>query len=127
MAFIPATKNGDARAVHLTDAMLDEMRAIEPKSGQVFGYLNRCSVAKRWAPRAKANLLWITPHVMRHTWATWMRRYGGANIEDLVATGAWRSLKSAMRYTHAVQAEEARKADLLPNITGRAKAARAKG
>jgi integrase len=118
MAYIVMSKNGDARAVHLTPAMLAAMGEISPKVGRVFGYKHRWSVAKRWRKAATdAGLPWLTPHVMRHTWATWMRRYGGAKIDDLIATGAWRSVKSAMRYTHVVQAEEARKADLLPSLT----------
>jgi hypothetical protein len=34
----------------------------------------------------------------------------------LVATGAWRSAKSAGVYEHAVQSEEARRANALPDV-----------
>lgn len=117
IAYIPATKNGLARAVHLTDRMLLELAEIEPKSGRVFGYKNRWSVAHAWRDGAnKAGLAWVTPHVLRHTWATWMRRYSGADINTLIATGAWKDMKSVLRYMHVVTAEEAKLADLLPRL-----------
>ena len=53
-------------------------------------------------------------HLFRHTWATWMRRYGGLDTSGLLETGAWRSRTSAARYEHLDATEEAKKADLLP-------------
>jgi hypothetical protein len=35
-------------------------------------------------------LSWVTFHTFCHTWATWMRRFGGADLQGLVATGRWR-------------------------------------
>jgi integrase len=55
-------------------------------------------------------------HVFRHTWGAWMRRYGGLDTSGLVETGAWRSRQAAAVYEHAVQSEEARKADALPIV-----------
>jgi integrase len=53
-------------------------------------------------------------HLFRHTWATWMRRYGGLDTSGLLETGAWRDRSSAARYEHLDATEEAQKADLLP-------------
>jgi integrase len=53
-------------------------------------------------------------HLFRHTWATWMRRYGGLDTSALLETGAWRSRAAASRYEHLDATEEARKANLLP-------------
>ena len=53
-------------------------------------------------------------HTLRHTWATWMRRYAGLDTEGLVATGRWKDATSARRYQHLVVSEESRKAELLP-------------
>jgi integrase len=47
-------------------------------------------------------LKWVTFHIWRHTWATWMRKYGGATTEDLSDSGNWRDKRSAARYVHAV-------------------------
>jgi hypothetical protein len=53
-------------------------------------------------------------HLFRHTWATWMRRYGGLDTSGLLETGAWRDRSSAARYEHLDATEEAQKANLLP-------------
>jgi integrase len=55
-------------------------------------------------------------HAFRHTWGAWMRRYGGLDTTGLVETGAWRSRQAAAIYEHAVQSEEARRADMLPDV-----------
>jgi integrase len=57
-------------------------------------------------------------HLFCHTYATWMRRYGGLDTRGLVATQRWKDRKSADRYEHVVVSEEARKALLLP-VAGR--------
>jgi hypothetical protein len=50
-----------------------------------------------------------------------MRRYAGLDTTGLVATGAWKSRTAASFYEHSVQTEEAKRADLLPNIVARGK------
>lgn len=59
---------------------------------------------------------WVTFHTFCHTWATWMRRYGGADLQGLVATGRWRDERSARRYTHTAASEEWDRTDLLPSL-----------
>ena len=60
-------------------------------------------------------LSWVTFHTFCHTWATWMRRFGGADLQGLVATGRWRDPRSAARYAHVVSHEEWARVDLLPS------------
>jgi integrase len=48
----------------------------------------------------KYRLAFVGFHTFRHTWATWMRRYGGADLQGLAATKNWRDPKSAARYAH---------------------------
>jgi integrase len=57
-------------------------------------------------------------HLFRHTWATWMRRYGGLDTSGLLETGARHDRSSAARYEHLDATEEAQKANLLP-VPGR--------
>ncbi len=45
-----------------------------------------------------------------------MRRYAGLDTTGLVETGAWRSRQAAAVYEHAIQSEEARRADALPIV-----------
>ncbi len=60
-------------------------------------------------------LEWVTFHIFRHTWATWMRQ-AGTDIKGLVATGNWRSEKAASRYAHAVARDEWARVDDLPSM-----------
>jgi integrase len=46
-------------------------------------------------------LKWLTFHIWRHTFATWMRKYGGATVQDLKDTGNWKDERSVQRYIHA--------------------------
>lgn len=53
-------------------------------------------------------------HLMRHTWASWMRKFGGLDTSGLVSTGVWKDRGSAARYEHLNVSDEARRADTLP-------------
>ncbi|MDR3420128.1 MAG: tyrosine-type recombinase/integrase [Xanthobacteraceae bacterium] len=61
-------------------------------------------------------LQFVTFHTFRHTWATWMRRYGGLDAIGLVATKNWRDRRSAERYAHAVAREEWDRVEDLPTM-----------
>ncbi|MDE2106768.1 MAG: site-specific integrase [Patescibacteria group bacterium] len=125
-ALFPMTKNGEARVVHLPSVVVSELanhpRGMDRPAERVFRF-SKCGRLYSWWKDAcvKAKLPIdakgapvFTFHSLRHTWATWMRRYGGADTRGLVATGAWKDRKSASRYEHAVVNEEARRADSLP-------------
>jgi integrase len=68
-----------------------------------------------WSPPDN-RLSWVNFHTFRHTWATWMRRYGKLDTKGLVATGNWRDERSASRYAHAVTREEWDRVELLPKV-----------
>lgn len=73
--------------------------------------------------KPKFRLAFVGFHTFRHTWATWLRRYAGADVQGLAATKNWRDPKSAMRYAHVVAREEWDRVDNLPsvgNIRGKA-------
>jgi integrase len=55
-------------------------------------------------------------HTFRHTWATWLRRYGGADVQGLIATGNWRDPRSAARYAHVEPRDEWARVEKLPSI-----------
>jgi integrase len=122
------TKNGQPRAVHLPQQVVDELATLEPpkdprNSSQVFGRTTRARDLYMWFREVCAAAgVHVPPrlafHIFRHTYAAWMRRYGGLDTSGLVATGAWRSRASASIYEHVDTSEEARKSDMLP-IGGR--------
>jgi len=76
-----------------------------------------------WKP-SEYRLAFVGFHTFRHTWATWMRRYGGADVQGLAETKNWRDPRSAARYAHVVAREEWERVDNLPSVgNGRGKAA----
>jgi integrase len=124
--FIGKTKNGEPRPVHLPPVVIAELEAFADRFDKPADTLFR--FRKNGAlyhlmkeTRARASLTkHVSFHTLRHTWATWMRRYGGLDTKGLVATGAWADQKSAARYEHVVVSEESQRADLLPAIVKRA-------
>jgi integrase len=68
-----------------------------------------------WKPPAY-RLAFVGFHTFRHTWATWMRRYGGMDLQGLAATKNWRDPKSAARYAHVVSRDEWDRVDNLPSM-----------
>jgi integrase len=85
------------------------------------GYLG-IACPKRWFKgwRPPPNRLeWVTFHIFRHTWATWMRQ-AGTDVQGLVATGNWRDMRSAARYAHAVARAEWDRVDDLPSMKRKA-------
>lgn len=125
-AYVPVTKNGEPRGVHLPPvtvaALANHPRGLDRAGERVFRF-QKCGRLYMWLDEALAVAGIDLPprtgfHVLRHTWATWMRRYGGLDTRGLVGTGAWADEKSAARYEHVVATEEARRADLLP-VEGR--------
>ena len=124
-AYIRETKNGESRLVHLPPA-LSRWLAVHPRSlsgrqGKVWRFSKSgrlYSLLDNAARRAGVHIPdRVAFHIFRHTWGAWMRRYGGLDTTGLVETGAWRSRQAAAVYEHAVQSEEARCADLLPDVT----------
>lgn len=121
-AYIPDTKNNEPRAVFLPPVLVaalancSQQQPSESKRVFLFtksGHLY--SLLKAAAFRAGVDLPRRSAfHILRHTYATWMRRYAGLDTRGLVATGAWKDRKSADRYEHVVVSEEAKRAILLP-------------
>jgi integrase len=117
--FIGKTKNGEPRPVHLPPIVVAELVAhLAPlgpnetlfrfrKNGALYNLMKETRARAKMAKH-------VSFHTLRHTWATWMRRYAGLDIKGLVDTGAWSDAKSAARYAHVVISEEAQRSDLLP-------------
>jgi integrase len=134
-ARIRQSKNEDPRELRLRDDLCDALKAHRKPHGRVFRFqqggwlkhllvrakLAACGLPAGHRPRKGERrrlppyrLSWVNFHTFRHTWASWMRRYGGADLQALVATGNWRDLRSASRYAHAVARDEWQRVDQLP-------------
>jgi integrase len=116
--FIRQTKNGKPRWVHLTPRLYDVVSVLPRDGGRVFRLCFGNPLYRLFDTALERSGVDIPDgvafHIFRHTWGTWMRRYGGLDTVGLMATGAWRSRHSAEGYMHAETTAEARKADLLP-------------
>jgi len=130
-------KDGIESDVKLRPDLVAALRALRPSDGhgRVFRFhqgghlkhlLTRAKLAALGLPcptrrpvcwsAPENRLAWVNFHTFRHTWATWMRRYGGLDTKGLVATKNWRDERSASRYAHAVTSEEWSRVDRLPSV-----------
>lgn len=131
------SKNGDPRMLKLREDIADRIRshleAMPADRERLFrfnegghfkhllmrakmAFLGLCCPKRRptgWKP-PENRLAFVGFHTFRHTWATWMRRYGGADVQGLVATKNWRDERSARRYSHVVPRDEWARVDSLP-------------
>jgi integrase len=136
LAYIETSKNDDPRSLKLRQDLCDQLEPHRKAAGKVFrfkqgGHRNfiflNAKVAACGLPPVKRpkpgerqkipphRLSWVTFHTFCHTWATWMRRYGGADLQGLVATNRWRDPRSAARYAHVDAHEEWDRVDDLPS------------
>ncbi len=134
-AFIETSKNNDPRSMKLKQNVCDLLAPHKQASGRVFRFrqgghrnfiflnakVTACGLTpiERPKPGEKMQVpayrfAWVTFHTFCHTWATWMRRFGGADVQGLVATNRWRDARSAARYTHVAAHEEWDRVDALP-------------
>lgn len=135
-AYIERSKNDDPRTVRLNQAAIVALGPKKP-SGRVFRFhqgghrnflflnakVTACGLPPVQRPKRGERMVippyrlsWVTFHTFCHTWATWMRRFGGADLQGLVATGRWRDARAAARYAHVVSHEEWARTDLLPTM-----------
>jgi integrase len=119
-AYVPDTKNNEPRAVFLPPVAVASLSNLpgDHGVGRLFRFAKSghlYSLLKVAAIKAGVDLPERSAfHVFRHTFATWMRRYAGADTKALIGTGAWKDRKSVDRYEHVVIGEDARRAALLP-------------
>lgn len=121
-AYVAETKNEDPRALHLPPvivaALANHPRGMDRKGEDVFRFGKNGRLYVWLKEACKTAGVYLPPrtgfHILRHTWATWMRRHGGLDTRGLLGTGAWKDEKSVQRYTHVVASEESMKANLLP-------------
>jgi integrase len=137
--WLRTSKNGDPRMLRLRQDLAERLRKhMEENPGRerLFRFTKDCSHFKHMLVRStmavcglecprrrnkgwkkpKFRLSFVTFHTFRHTWATWMRMYGGADTKGLVATGNWRDERSASRYSHVVPRAEWDRVDNLPSV-----------
>lgn len=139
-AIFGKTKNGEPRSMGLHPELVNRLRALvgERTTGPVFRFGKATGGFKDMLLRAKLaaegravpkrtktgprrqpahKFSWVTFHTFRHTWATWMRMYGGADLLGLVGTDNWKDARSAARYAHVVPRDEWNRVEKFPSAT----------
>jgi integrase len=135
-AWLRDSKNEDPRMLKLREDIVAPLQAhLEANSGDRLFRFNDGGHFKHLLLRAKLaacglpcpkrrptnwkppehRLAFVGFHTFRHTWATWMRRYGGADVQGLAATKNWRDPRSAARYAHVVSRDEWDRVEHLPS------------
>lgn len=134
LAYIRTSKNGQPRTVRLRSDLSAQIASHSRRDDQQFVFrfrkgghayalllrakLKACGlsppVRNKAAPPHKYS--WVGFHTWRHTFASWARRYGGMDLQGLVATGNWKDMRSAQRYAHVDARDEWQKIDLLPSV-----------
>ena len=110
-ARVRTSKNGDPRELVLRADLRAAMAAHQKPHGRVFRFrqggwlktlllrarLMACGLEMPSRPKKGEcrkvpphRLSWVNHHSFCHTWATWMRRYGGPDDIGLAATSRWR-------------------------------------
>jgi integrase len=104
------TKNGEARGVPLHSRLVNELRMLHHREGNVFRtpsgrpYAQKeagggqIKTAFRGACR-RAGITDFSTHDCRHTWATW-HYTANRDLIALMKLGGWKSEKMVLRYAH---------------------------
>ncbi|MEE8607161.1 MAG: site-specific integrase [Nitrospiraceae bacterium] len=109
------TKNRETYGVYMHERAFHELAKLSRREGPVFGYVNRWGVYRDWAGTCeKAKITDFTPHDCRHTYATWLRKFGGRDLKALMDLGRWKDYKSVVRYAHVSSDEQKEAIDGLP-------------
>lgn len=118
------TKNGEPRGVPLHPRVASLLARMPHRTGPVF--LHR--TGKPYSPKRdgggqiktafrgacrRAGLSGITPHTLRHTWATWHYQQNH-DLAALMQLGGWKSEKMVLRYAHVNVSHLAQSIAVLP-------------
>jgi integrase len=122
--YLPETKNGDARTVHLTPELVTELanhpRGLDrPASERLVRFHASGPFREKLKAAMKAAGLSFPRrqggfHLFCHTYASWMHQVNGMDNFALARTGRWKDPRSAEGYLHTRTSAEARLADNLP-------------
>ena len=118
------SKTKTHRAVALNERAFLTLANLPHREGFVFPWRTRGAVYKHWRPLCqKVGIKDLTPHDLRHTYATWLRKYAGQDLQGVMRAGGWRDYKSVMRYAHVTSDEIREAVDKLPGgeISGQSK------
>jgi integrase len=77
---------------------------VENKAGRVFRWETKSGVYKPLRALCKRIGVHMTPHMARHSMATWLVQ-DGVTTATIMEAGGWKDVKSVLRYGRANLAE----------------------
>jgi integrase len=92
---------------------------VENKEGRVFRWETKSGVYKPLRALCKQLGIHMTPHMARHSMATWLVQ-DGVNTATIMEAGGWRDVKSVLRYGRANLTDVRAARGQLPALSGRA-------
>lgn len=104
-AILWRTKNGHDHVAHLPPPLLARLAKLETdRKGRVFGYSSRHSIRSAWyAAIKRAGIRRLTPHALRHGFATGLLR-AGVDPVTVAWPGGWESPQLVIQiYGHAMR------------------------
>jgi integrase len=108
-------KTAEWRTADLHWELVALLGNVEVKEGRVFRWTNRSSVYKPLRALCKQLGIKMTPHMARHSMATWLVQ-DGVNTATIMEAGGWRDVKSVLRYGRANLADVRAARGHLPAI-----------
>jgi len=94
------SKTNEAMPMPLNLTVLNMLREEDqPLVGRVFPWRDRRSLHRQLKPLCRRAGVFFTPHMARHSFATWLNA-DGASMKEIMEAGAWRDFRSVMRYVN---------------------------
>ena len=94
---------GDERVANLPPELVVALANLEGREGRVFGFNTYPNVLRQWKNVCRrAGIKMLTPHCMRHGFATEMLRKG-FDVKTVARAGGWKDSTTVLRtYAHAI-------------------------
>lgn len=109
------TKTDEDGEAPMHGAVLEALANLEGRKGRVFPWANRWAAYKALRPLCVASGVAFTPHMGRHSFATWLRQQG-KDLRLVQDAGRWRDIKSVARYSHVERGEVRDAVAMLPML-----------
>lgn len=90
-------KTDDWRVMPLHPNTVEAVCSLKNRVGKVFHWSDKSNLYRSLRPLCKRLKIAFTPHMARHSFATWLANEGVSPLE-LMEAGGWRDHKSVLRY-----------------------------
>jgi integrase len=91
------SKTDEWRTMPLHASVIAELRAMPTAIGRVFPWQNKSNLYRELYPFCRSLGIHFTPHMARHSFATWLVNEG-VTVPELMEAGGWKDHKSVLRY-----------------------------